>query len=69
MSDIDGIAFTRGPGMGEYTHARKHLLSYLHLLGTALAGCLGVGATAGRALAAAFGKPVVGVHHMVRRFF
>jgi len=42
--DIDGIAFTRGPGM---------------------TGCLGVGSSAAKTLAAALNKPLVGVHHMV----
>ncbi|KAG6369494.1 glycoprotease family-domain-containing protein [Boletus reticuloceps] len=40
---IDGIAFTRGPGIG---------------------GCLSVGSNAAKTLAAALGKPLVGVHHM-----
>ncbi|EJD03286.1 peptidase M22, glycoprotease [Fomitiporia mediterranea MF3/22] len=43
MSRIDGIAFTRGPGM---------------------AGCLSVCSNAAKTLAAALGKPLVGVHHM-----
>ncbi|CAL1707938.1 unnamed protein product [Somion occarium] len=43
VHDIDGIAFTRGPGMP---------------------GCLTVAATTAKALAAALGKPLVGVHHM-----
>ncbi|KAA1474343.1 peptidase M22, glycoprotease [Dentipellis sp. KUC8613] len=42
-TDVDGIAFTRGPGM---------------------TGCLGVGSSAARTLAAALSKPLVGVHHM-----
>ncbi|KAF8197966.1 glycoprotease family-domain-containing protein [Pholiota molesta] len=42
--DIDGIAFTRGPGMP---------------------GCLSVGMNAAKTLAAAMGKPLVGVNHMV----
>ncbi|KAI0320760.1 glycoprotease [Amylostereum chailletii] len=41
--EVDGIAFTRGPGMP---------------------GCLGVGSSAARTLAAALNKPLVGVHHM-----
>lgn len=41
--DIDGIAFTAGPG---------------------LVGALLVGATVARALAYAWGKPALGVHHM-----
>ncbi|KAL0956098.1 hypothetical protein HGRIS_002267 [Hohenbuehelia grisea] len=43
VNDIDGIAFTRGPGIG---------------------GCLSVGSNAAKSLAAALGKPLVGVHHM-----
>ncbi|KAL0578568.1 Mitochondrial tRNAs modification protein [Marasmius crinis-equi] len=43
VNDVDGIAFTRGPGMP---------------------GCLGVGCHSAKALAAALGKPLVGVHHM-----
>ncbi|KAH9962096.1 peptidase M22 glycoprotease [Lactifluus volemus] len=42
-TNLDGIAFTRGPGMP---------------------GCLGVGSTAAKTLAAALQKPLVGVHHM-----
>lgn len=45
LEDLDGIAFTRGPGMY---------------------GCLSVCAGAAKALAAATGKPLLGVHHMVR---
>lgn len=43
IHDVDGIAFTRGPGIG---------------------GCLSVGSNAAKSLAAALGKPLVGVHHM-----
>ncbi|KAN0097174.1 Glycoprotease family domain containing protein [Tylopilus felleus] len=43
MQNIDGVAFTRGPGIG---------------------GCLSVGSNAAKTLAAALGKPIVGVHHM-----
>ncbi|KAG2151807.1 glycoprotease family-domain-containing protein [Suillus cothurnatus] len=43
IHDIDGVAFTRGPGIG---------------------GCLSVGSNAAKSLAAALGKPLVGVHHM-----
>ncbi|GAA5885220.1 hypothetical protein JCM6882_009524 [Rhodosporidiobolus microsporus] len=43
LSDLNGIAFTRGPGMY---------------------GCLSVCAGAAKALAAATGKPLLGVHHM-----
>ncbi|KAG8885549.1 hypothetical protein FRB99_004455, partial [Tulasnella sp. 403] len=43
IHEIDGIAFTRGPGMST---------------------CLSVCANAGRGIAAALHKPVVGVHHM-----
>jgi hypothetical protein len=45
LEELDGIAFTRGPGMY---------------------GCLSVSAGAAKALAAATGKPLFGVHHMVR---
>ncbi|PSR77330.1 hypothetical protein PHLCEN_2v7958, partial [Hermanssonia centrifuga] len=44
IEEVDGIAFTRGPGMG---------------------GCLGAGLMAAKGIAAALGKPLVGVHHMV----
>lgn len=44
LDQLDGIAFTRGPGMY---------------------GCLSVCAGAAKALAAATGKPLLGVHHMV----
>ncbi|KAF9222806.1 peptidase M22, glycoprotease [Gyrodon lividus] len=43
IQDINGVAFTRGPGIG---------------------GCLSVGSNAAKTLAAALGKPLVGVHHM-----
>ncbi|TRM69762.1 glycoprotease family-domain-containing protein [Schizophyllum amplum] len=43
LAEIDGVAFTRGPGIG---------------------GCLGVCTNAGKAIAAALDKPIVGVHHM-----
>ncbi|GAA6016578.1 hypothetical protein JCM11491_006002 [Sporobolomyces phaffii] len=43
LDDLDGIAFTRGPGMY---------------------GCLSVCTGAAKALAAATGKPLLGVHHM-----
>lgn len=45
LEDLDGIAFTRGPGMY---------------------GCLSQCAGAAKALAAATGLPLMGVHHMVR---
>lgn len=48
VKDVDGIAFTRGPGIG---------------------GCLSVGSNAAKTLAAALGKPLVGVHHMVRALY
>lgn len=44
ISEIDAIAYTRGPGMY---------------------ACLGVSAASAKALAAGFGKPVIGIHHMV----
>ncbi|OAV90989.1 hypothetical protein PTTG_07262 [Puccinia triticina 1-1 BBBD Race 1] len=43
LTELDGIAYTRGPGM---------------------AGCLAVGATAAKSLAAATGVPLLAVHHM-----
>ncbi|GAA5877457.1 hypothetical protein JCM16303_003340 [Sporobolomyces ruberrimus] len=43
LHELDGIAFTRGPGMY---------------------GCLSVCSGAAKALAAATGKPLIGVHHM-----
>jgi N6-L-threonylcarbamoyladenine synthase len=43
LKDLDGIAFTRGPGM---------------------AGCLQTCAASAKALAAATGLPLIGVHHM-----
>lgn len=43
LSDLDAIAFTRGPGM---------------------AGCLQTSAASAKALAAATGLPLLGVHHM-----
>ncbi|KAF9255712.1 peptidase M22, glycoprotease [Marasmius fiardii PR-910] len=43
VNDVDGIAFTRGPG---------------------IPGCLAVGCNAAKNIAAALGKPLVGVHHM-----
>lgn len=44
VSDVDAVAYTRGPGMY---------------------ACLGVSAASAKALAAAYGKPILGVHHMV----
>ena len=44
ISEVDAIAYTRGPGMY---------------------ACLGVSAASAKALGAGFGKPVVGIHHMV----
>ncbi|SCZ96572.1 BZ3500_MvSof-1268-A1-R1_Chr4-4g07438 [Microbotryum saponariae] len=46
LEDLDGIAFTRGPGM---------------------MGCLSVACHSAKALGAATAKPLIGVHHMVRR--
>ncbi|KAF7321509.1 tRNA N6-adenosine threonylcarbamoyltransferase, mitochondrial [Mycena kentingensis (nom. inval.)] len=43
IHEVDGVAFTRGPG---------------------ITGCLTVAANAAKTLAAATGKPLVGVHHM-----
>lgn len=47
LSDLDGIAYTRGPGM---------------------AGCLQACSASAKALAAATGLPLMGVHHMVSPF-
>jgi tRNA A37 threonylcarbamoyltransferase TsaD len=47
ISEIDAIAYTRGPGMY---------------------ACLGVSAASAKALGAGFGKPVIGIHHMVRPY-
>lgn len=46
LQNLDGIAFTRGPGMY---------------------GCLSVCSGAAKALSAATGLPLLGVHHMVGR--
>ncbi|SGZ35409.1 BQ5605_C060g12725 [Microbotryum silenes-dioicae] len=46
LEHLDGIAFTRGPGM---------------------MGCLSVACHSAKALGAATAKPLIGVHHMVRR--
>ena len=35
------------------------------LYGVGMTGCLGVGSSAAKTLAAALNKPLVGVHHMV----
>lgn len=37
-----------------------------HKLSLGIGGCLSVGSNAAKSLAAALGKPLVGVHHMVR---
>ena len=58
VRDIDGIAFTRGPGtlmLGLFNQADE----------VGIGGCLSVGSNAAKSLAAALNKPLVGVHHMV----
>jgi len=37
-----------------------------HVYGPGMTGCLGVGSSAAKTLAAALNKPLIGVHHMVR---
>jgi len=59
--DIDGIAFTRGPG--EVIAGLKKMRSHRSVLG--MGGCLAASNNAAKSLAAALGKPIVGVHHMV----
>ena len=63
MQHIDGIAFTRGPGKPRLIESRA-LTSQTEQTG--IGGCLSVGSNAAKTLAASLGKPLVGVHHMVR---
>ena len=63
MQHIDGIAFTRGPGEPGLMESRA-LTAQTEKKG--IGGCLSVGSNAAKTLAAALGKPLVGVHHMVR---
>ena len=44
-------------------HLRVRFATYTHNIG--MTGCLGVGSSAAKTLAAALNKPLVGVHHMV----
>jgi hypothetical protein len=39
--------------------------SFVETYGVGMTGCLGVGSSAAKTLAAALNKPLVGVHHMV----
>jgi N6-L-threonylcarbamoyladenine synthase len=64
--DIDGIAFTRGPGL-LFLSSLDRVLPTMY--GPGMTGCLGVGSSAAKTLAAALNKPLVGVHHMVRYLF
>ena len=59
IQDVDGIAFTRGPG--KYSRICSFSLTF----DTGMGGCLSVSVNAGKSLAAALRKPIVGVHHMV----
>jgi N6-L-threonylcarbamoyladenine synthase len=63
MNDIDGIAYTRGPGMALYKGLCA-LSDSLHVH-VGMFGCLRTCSTAARTLASVHGKPIVGVHHMV----
>jgi N6-L-threonylcarbamoyladenine synthase len=67
VNEVDGVAFTRGPGMSApLVLIRLCLLSNncLYQL-EGIGGCLSVGSNAAKTLAAALNKPLVGVHHMV----
>lgn len=66
--DVDGIAFTRGPGRYFLSLPESALLYADYLYGVGMTGCLGVGSSAAKTLAAALNKPLVGVHHMVCSF-
>ena len=68
MNEIDGIAFTRGPGI---TSLCPFVSSSGYSRGACqgIPGCLSVCGNAARTLAAALNKPLVGVHHMVRLTF
>lgn len=55
------MAFTRGPGM-------SFQLCFAMSNGSGIGGCLSVGSNAAKSLAAALGKPLVGVHHMASGF-
>ena len=65
--DVDGIAFTRGPGkcFSVFTGQCVSLETSLKAYNIGMTGCLGVGCSAAKTLAAALNKPLVGVHHMV----
>lgn len=65
ISQVDGIAFTRGPGM--FNLYKRESISLT--LPQGIGGCLSVGSNAAKTLAAALNKPLVGVHHMVSHPF
>jgi len=65
MDEVDAVAYTRGQLLAEMM--QKDMLSHsISLIGPGMYGCLSVGVHAARAIAASAGKPLVGVHHMVR---
>lgn len=65
MEEIDAVAYTRGQLLSRIMPGA--ILNHLTLFaGPGMYGCLSVGVHAARAIAAAAGKPLVGVHHMVR---
>ncbi|KAI8975922.1 glycoprotease [Trametes punicea] len=63
VSDVDGIAFTRGPGKFIATRYAPGY-RYTSSVHTGIPGCLSVCGNAARTLSAALNKPLVGVHHM-----
>lgn len=65
MSDIDGIAFTRGPGKPFLNTSHPTCVVQVTIV-SGMPGCLSVAAGTAKGIAAALGKPLVGVHHMVR---
>ena len=57
------------PSLADQVSIFCHYLSVClahHVYGPGMTGCLGVGSSAAKTLAAALNKPLVGVHHMVR---
>jgi N6-L-threonylcarbamoyladenine synthase len=61
VNDVDGIAYTRGPGQSA---SRLRICSTVYLC-PGIGGCLSVGSNAAKNIASALNKPLVGVHHMV----